>query len=100
MQQPAQLFFHCQVDAALQDLMMAVQDLCAFHRPGESGRATPPVFLFGVSQEDFHQAEDQYLKELTEYTKKQFFKVCAISDHFGKGSSHLETTFGLQIRVT
>lgn len=52
-----------------------MRDLCAFHRPDEEGKVTPPRFLFGVAQDDFHQAEDQYLKELTEYTKKQFFKV-------------------------
>lgn len=56
--------------------MAAVRDLCAFHRPTEGGKATPsPKFLFDVSQDSFHQAEDQFLKELTEYTKKQFFKV-------------------------
>ena len=56
--------------------MAAVKELCSFHRPDEGGKAThPPKFLFNVSQDGFHQAEDQYLKELTEYTKKQFFKV-------------------------
>ena len=65
-----------QVDTALEDLMAAVRDLCAFHRrQGGTETDVPPRFLSEISQSEFHHAEGQYLSELTAYTKKQFFKV-------------------------
>ena len=56
--------------------MLVVKDLCAFHQQiAGKTQATPPIFLSDVTQDEFHQAEDQYLAELTAFTKKQFFKV-------------------------
>ncbi len=65
--------------------MAAVREVCCFHhREEEEGKssAPPPRFLSDVSQDSFHQAEDQYLNALTIYTKKQFFKVKGLPNHY------------------
>lgn len=66
---------HLQIDAAVEDLMAAVRELCSFHHRDGKSRAPPPRFLSDMAQDNFHDAEDLYLNALTAYTKKQFFKV-------------------------
>ena len=75
-------FFACislpQINTALTELTSAVKDVCAFHR-GEGSASTTPSFLFTVPQEAYHAAEDNYLTELTAFTRKQFFQVSQIA---------------------
>ena len=61
----------------MEDLSSAVRDLCGSHRRDQDGKPSSGVLhlLSDVCQEPYHQAEDAYLAELINYTKKQFFKV-------------------------
>ena len=64
------------MNAALESLVSSTQDVCSFHRGEGAGSAeATPTFLHEVPQESYHTAEDQYLAELTTYSKKQFFQV-------------------------
>ena len=61
---------------ALDDLNRAVTDVVSFDRGDDrAGGSTAAVFLSEVPLEQYHAAEDRFLGELTEYTKKQFFQV-------------------------
>ncbi len=82
------------MDRALEDLCSAVKDLCGGHRrahqqqqeregvnghhPSSSSSSSSPAalhLLSDVNQDTYHQSEDQYLAQLIDHTKKQFFKV-------------------------
>ena len=50
-----------------------MKEVCAFHRGEGAGQSQDtPTFLSTVSQDTYHKAEDDYLAQLTAYTKKQF----------------------------
>lgn len=62
-----------QVNSALEDLSMSVKEVCAFHRGEGAGQSQDtPTFLSSIPQDAYHRAEDDYLSQLTAYTKKQF----------------------------
>ena len=50
-----------------------MKEVCAFHHGEGAGQSQDtPTFLSTVSQDTYHKAEDDYLAQLTAYTKKQF----------------------------
>ena len=70
-----------QMNKALEQLKSSVEEVCAFHRQ-DRGMAPAALgsspFLCAQSLDQYHTAEDLYLKELTSYTKKQFFNGIAV----------------------
>ena len=66
-------FLLLQVNSALEDLSSSVKEVCAFHRGEGAGQSQDtPTFLSTIPQDAYHRAEDDYLSQLTAYTKKQF----------------------------
>jgi hypothetical protein len=66
-------FLLLQVNSALEDLSSSVKEVCAFHRGEGAGQCkNTPTFLSTIPQDAYHRAEDDYLSQLTAYTKKQF----------------------------
>ena len=66
------------MNKALEQLKSSVEEVCAFHRQDKGVAPAAPgssPFLCAQSLDQYHAAEDFYLKELTSYTKKQFFNV-------------------------
>ena len=50
-----------------------MKEVCAFHRREGAGQSQDtPTFLSTIPQDAYHRAEDDYLSQLTAYTKKQF----------------------------
>ena len=76
------------MNKALEELQSAVQEVSAFHRGEGGGLEATPSFLSAVSQEPYHSAEDQFLTELTAYTKKQFFQVYVCFNSYTLGRRH------------
>lgn len=72
------------MNKALEQLKSSVEEVCAFHRQDKGVASTVPVpspFLSLQSLDQYNAAEDCYLKELTNYTKKQFFNGIASMAH-------------------
>ena len=66
-------FLLLQVNSGLEDLSSSVKEVCAFHRGEGAGQSQDtPTFLSTIPQDAYHRAEDDYLSQLTAYTKKQF----------------------------
>ena len=73
------------MNKALEQLKSSVEEVCAFHRQDKGVTPAAPgssPFLCAQSLDQYHAAEDFYLKELTSYTKKQFFNVCSMCGCF------------------
>ena len=86
--------FGLQVDGALRELQNSVEMLMnlysqqqRFHKDvGARGdqstltqvQPTTPLFLYSLTQAQFHEAESTFLQELTGYTKKHFYPVSVI----------------------
>ena len=64
-----------------------MKEVCAFHRgEGEGQSQDTPTFLSTIPQDAYHKAEDDYLTQLTTYTKKQFQVKLLILYQISRGS--------------
>lgn len=61
--------------------MQSVQSLINHYQlpKGENAESSPDSpFLSHLDLKAFHEAEEKYSRELTAFTKRQFFEVCTL----------------------